>query len=180
MQGAQVSNVLHETLPLASCSRDFGCVMMLAKGCVPVTLGHLTVLAVMFVCLLCYAHLPARRLAHCKDSFSTLSSFFWKVHHARWAFNTYLIFEVGSGMWRWKTQCRSFVLQKASLTQWHVEYFEREAQTLAQSLEPEHRHHWKQSPGKFKWGNDKWGWLPISTNNCKEGKMDCSPLEDIL
>lgn len=54
VQGAPVPNVLREILPLASCSRDFGCVRMLAKGCVTVTLGHLTVLAVMFA--LCVMH----------------------------------------------------------------------------------------------------------------------------
>lgn len=80
-------------------------------------------------------------------------------------------------MWQWKTQCkRSVVLQKALITQCHVECFGREAQTSVQSLKPEYRHHWKWSPGKFKWGNDKWGWLPISTGDCKEEKMDSSLL----
>jgi len=54
VQGAPVPDVPCETLPLASFSRDAGCVMMLAEGYVTVTPGHLTVLAVMFA--LCVMH----------------------------------------------------------------------------------------------------------------------------
>lgn len=134
------------------------------------------------VCRVCYAHLPARRLAHCKDSFSTLSSFFWKVSHARWAFNTYLIFEVGLGMWQWKIQCkRSFVLQKALVTQWYVECFEREAQT---SVRPEYRHQWKQSPGKFKSGMTSEDDCPSQQASARKDRwiplLSSSFLEDVL
>lgn len=166
---------------LAFCSKDFGCVMMLPKVYVnshpwPSDSSCCNIF------LVCYALLPVRHLAHCEDSLSTSSSFFWKVHHARWSSKAYLIFEVESGIWQWKTQCeRSVVLQKASVTWWHVECFEREGQTSVESLQPEYRrHHCKQSPGKLKWKNDKWGRLPIATNDCKEGKMDSSSLDAFL
>lgn len=154
---------------LASCSKDFGCIMMLPKAYVnshpwPSDSSCCSIF------LMCYTDLPVRHLVHCKDSLSTASSFFWKVHHARWSSKAYLIFEVESGMCQWKTQCkRSAVLQKALVTWWHAECFEREGRTSVESLQPEYRrHHWKQSPGKLKWKNDKWGWLPITTSDCKK------------
>lgn len=136
---------------LASCSKDSGCVMMLPKAYVnshpwPSDSSCCNI-------FLCYALLPARHLAHYKVSLSTSLSFFWKVHHARWTSKAYLVFEVESGMWQWKTRCkRSVVLQKASVTRWHVECFEREGQASAESLQPQYRrHHWKWSPSKRKW-----------------------------
>lgn len=67
---------------LASCSKDFGCVMVLAKAYVDSNSwpSHSSCCNIF---LMCCAHLPARHLAHCKDSLITSHSFFWKLHHAR-------------------------------------------------------------------------------------------------
>lgn len=105
-------NVLHETFLLASCSRDLGCVGMLAKGYGTVILWQCDS-SCCNICLVCYTHLPARRLAHRKDSFSTLSSFFGNCSSPYQMDSLHLPYFWG--------RIRHLSYKKAVINQWHVD-----------------------------------------------------------